>query len=343
MSQDCPLKTILTIVAFAANAGVSPPDLLRAAGLDPSLLSGPDIYLLRSQEMRVWDEAVRLTGDRDFGVHLAEWVALAPEDHFDVMAFAVRSCPTLGEHYRLAGRYVRLIHEGVYLTLEEDETTARLVHGHTPEQIGPRHPMEGLLALALLFGRRCVGEHFVPLSVHFTHSRPDSVAELSRVFGAPVHHGSARNELVLPREVLFRPQKHAEERLLAMLDRHLGGLLAALPETHRFRDRVSRCVADELPGGEPQVATIAAKMRMSARSLQRRLKVEETTFAEVLHELRRDLSMRYLRDPRISIPEVAFLLGFLDVTAFHRAFKRWTGSTPAEHRRSARRGDSLRG
>lgn len=334
MSQDCPLKTILTLVGFAANAGVSPPDLLRAAGLDPALLHGPDVYLSRSQEIRVWDEAVRLTGDRDFGVHLAEWVARAPEDHFDVMTFAVRSCPTLGDHYRLAGRYIRLIHEGVYLTLEEDETTARLLHGHTPEEIGPRHPMEGLLALALLFGRRCVGEDFAPLAVHFTHPRPDSITELERVFGAPVHHNRARNELVLMRETVARPQRHAEERLLAMLDRHLGGLLAELPESRRFCDRVRRCMADELPEGEPAVAVIAAKMRMSPRSLQRRLQAEDTSFAEVLNDLRRDLSTRYLRDPRISIHEVAFLLGFLDVTAFHRAFKRWTGSTPAEHRRS---------
>jgi AraC-like DNA-binding protein len=71
---------------------------------------------------------------------------------------------------------------------------------------------------------------------------------------------------------------------------------------------------------------------MSARSLQRRLQSEGTSFAEVLSDLRRDRALHYLKDPRISIAEVAFLLGFGDVTAFHRAFKRWTGSTPARHR-----------
>ncbi len=332
MSQDCPVKTILAVVGYAANAGVPPPELLRAAGLDPALLADPDAYLLPSQEIRVWAEAVRLTGDQDFGLHLAEWAARSSEHLFDVLTFAVRSCPTLGEHYRLAGRYIRLIHEGTYLSLEEEGDVARLVHGHSPEQIGPRHPVEGMLALALLLGRGEVGAEFVPESVCFAHARPDRVSEQERVFGAPVHYGCPRNELVLARALLERPQRRAELRLLAILDRQLGNLLSGLPESRRFRDVVKRCMMDELPEREPVVAVVAKKLHMSARSLQRRLQGEGTSFAEVLSDLRRDLALRYLQDQRISIAEVAFLLGFLDATAFHRAFKRWTGTTPAKYR-----------
>lgn len=288
--------------------------------------------------MRVWDEAVRMTGDHDFGVHLAEWLAGSPEDHFDVLAFAMRSSPTLGEHYRLAGRYIRLIHEGVYVSLEQDGDVARVVHGHAPEQMGPRHPVEGMLALLYLMGRRSLGEDFTPQVVRFAHPRPKQVREQERVFRAPVEYACPRNELVLAGELLARPQRQAEPRLLAMLDRQLGGLLSALPESHRFRDEVERCLMNELPEGEPVVAAVAARLHMSARSLQRRLQREDTSFAEVLAELRRDLALRYLADRRITIHEVGFLLGFADVSAFHRAFKRWTDSTPAEYRRSVARG-----
>ena len=96
-------------------------------------------------------------------------------------------------------------------------------------------------------------------------------------------------------------------------------------------------MVEELPDREPTVAAIAARLHMSARSLQRRLQDEDTRFTEVLSDLRRELALRYLQDRRISIGEVGFLLGFLDVTAFHRAFKRWTGRTPAEHRQEATR------
>jgi AraC-like DNA-binding protein len=338
MSQDCPIKTILPIVGFAANAGVPPPDLLHAARLTLAVLADPDAYLPRSQEMRLWDEAVRLTGDQDFGLHLAEWAARSPPDHFDVLAFAVRSSPTLGEHYRLAGRYIRLIHEGIYLLLEEAGDTARLVHGHSPAQIGPRHPVEAMLTLTLLHGRQAIGEEFAPLEVCFAHARPDRVSEQERVFRAPVHYNCPHNALVLPRALLERPQRHAEPRLLAILDRQLGGLLSGLPERHRFRDMVERSMIEELPEREPVMAVIAAKLHMSVRSLQRRLQSESTSFAEVLSDLRRDRALRYLQDPRISIGEVAFLLGFRDVTAFHRAFRRWTGNTPTEYRRSATSG-----
>jgi AraC-like DNA-binding protein len=344
MSQDCPIKTILAIVGFAANAGVPPPDLLRATGLDPAELADPDDYLLQAQEMRLWDEAVRLTGDQDFGLHLAEWVARFPLDHFDVLAFAVRSSPTLGEHFRLAGRYIRLVHEGIHLSLEleDDGDVARLVHGHTPEQIGPRQPVEGLLALTILHARLAIGDDLAPREVCFAHARPDRVSEQERVFRAPVHYGCARNELVLDRALLDRPQRHAEQRLLALLDHQLGALLSGLPESRRFRDVVTRSMMDELPEREPLVATIAGKLRMSARSLQRRLQGEGTSFAEVLSDLRRDRALHYLQDRRIAIGEVAFLLGFLDVTAFHRAFKRWTAKTPAEYRRSITGGDEGR-
>lgn len=306
------------------------------------LLADPDGYVLHAQEIRLWDEVVRLTGDADFGVHLAEWVVRFPEDHFDVLAFAVRSSPTLGEHYRLAGRYIRLIHEGVYLSLEEEGEVARLVHGHIPEQIGPRHPVEGMLALMLLMGRRTTGEDLVPQEVRFSHARPERVSELERIFGAPVCHGCPRNELVLARELLERPQRHAELGLLAMLNRQLDRMLAELPERRSFEETVKRCMMDELPEREPVVATVAARLHMSPRSLQRRLQREGTSFAAVLGELRRDLALRYLGDRRLSIREVSFLLGFVDVTAFHRAFKRWTESTPAEYRRTATRDRGMR-
>ena len=310
--------------------------LLAAAKLNPMLFAGSDTDLLHSHELRLWDEAARLTGDRDFGLHLAEWIALCTEELFDVLAFAVRSCATLGDHYRLAGRYLRLVHQGIYLRLEEEQDVARLVHGHYDEpSTPPRHPVEGMLALALLQGRRAIGEEFAPQAVCFTHARPEQVNEQERIFRAPVHYGCPRNELVLDRALLVRPQLHAEPRLLAMLDRQLTGLLSELPENRSFQDVVRRCMMDELPEREPAVAAIATKLHMSPRTLQRRLQSEDTSFATVLSELRRNLALRYLRDDRIAIGEVGFLLGFLDVAAFQRAFKRWTGSTPAQYRRSA--------
>lgn len=340
MSRVPARRVIVAIAGFAARAGVPPPVLLQAARLDPKLLTGPDSYLLHVQEMRLWDEAARLTGDHDLGLHMAEWVALCPEDHFDVLAFAARSCATLGDHYRRVARYIRLAHGGVQLSLEEDADVVRLVHSHHQQPSAPRHPVECMMALALLQGRTAIGEELRPQYVCFAHARPEQTQESARIFAAPVHYGCPRNELVLDRALIERPQHQAEPRLLAMLLRQLEGDLAERPENHSFRDEVMRCMMDELPDREPAMAAIAAKLHMSPRSLHRRLKIEDTSFAEVFSALRRDLALRYLQDPRISIGEAGFLLGFSDVSAFHRAFKRWTGNTPAAYQNAARTGRS---
>lgn len=329
-------KPILAVVGFAASKGVPPLDLLSAAGLDPALLCGPDVDIAHATELRLWDEAARLSGNQHFGLHLAEWAVERTEELFDVLAFAARSCATLGDQYRRVGRYIRLIHGGVYLSLEEEADVARLVHGHIHEPSEPpRHPVEGQLALAILQGRRSVGEDLAPREVRFTHAAPAQVSEHARIFAAPVRFGCSRNELVLDRHLLDRPQRHAEPRLLAMLERQLDGLMTGIPDGDDFLDRVRACVMEALPDGEPEVAAIAEKLHVSPRSLQRRLRSEGTSFAEILSELRRGLALRYLEDRRIAIGEVGFLLGFAEVSAFYRAFKRWTGITPANYQRSA--------
>lgn len=334
MNRDCPARTALAVIGFASSAGAPPAALLAAAGLDAMVLADPDAYISHAQELQLWDEAVRLTGDPDFGVHLAEWLMRFPPSHFDVLAFAIRSCATLGEHIRLISRYFRLIHEGVYLNLEEDAHMARVVHGHIPEQVGPRQPVETALAMVLLHARQAVGDELTPRAVCFSHGRPESVSEQARIFRAPLHYGSPRNALVFDRAVLDLPQAHAERRLLAVLDRQLDALVAQLPESHGFVQLVARHMMDELPEQEPTMASVAGRLRMSTRTLQRRLRREGTTFTRLLSDVRRDHALAYMKDARFSISEVAFSLGFLDVTSFHRAFKRWTGDTPAAFRRS---------
>jgi len=315
---------------------VAPDVLLRSTGLDLASVGNPDASVPHGQKLRLWDEAARLSGDPDFGLHMAEWVSQSPEDHFDLLAYAVRSCATLGEHYKRMGRYVRLIHEGMFLSLEVEQDAARLMHGLVDNTIPPRHPMECMLALAVLQGRRAVGEDFAPREVRFAHAAPAQVSEQERLFRAPVRYGCPRSELVLDHAHLSQPQRYAEPRLLEVLDRQLEELLSRLPQARSFPGRVRSHMANHLLDGEPTVSAVAAKLQMSSRSLQRRLKDEGTSFAMLLADLRRELALCHLQDPQNTISEVAFLLGFTEVSAFHRAFKRWTGSTPAEYQRTAR-------
>ncbi|HVV88176.1 MAG TPA: AraC family transcriptional regulator [Kofleriaceae bacterium] len=327
---------IRCVVGFAAHSGVPAAELLRAAELDPALLTDLDADLFHADELGLWAHAARLTGDRDFGLHLAEWLLGFPPEQFDVLAFAARSSDTLRDNYRRVARYLTVIHDGIYLSLEEEGDVARLVHGHRVEPaVPPRHPIEGQLALALLQGRRAIGESFAPRVVRFVHPRPADQREHQRIFRAPVEHGAPRNVVVFDRALLDRRQHHADRKLAAMVDRQLEALLAKVPDHQRVVPAVRSAMVDALPHGEPAIAAIARKLHMSPRSLQRRLRDEGTSFAASLSAVRHELALRYLHDRRIAIAEVGFLLGFVDVSSFYRAFRRWTGLTPAEHRRVA--------
>ena len=94
---------------------------------------------------------------------------------------------------------------------------------------------------------------------------------------------------------------------------------------------------DDGDDGEVQASRVATRLKMSTRTLHRGLAAEDTSFGEILSALRQERAARHLAEDRVSIAEVAFLLGFSELTSFHRAFKRWTGRTPAEFRREHRR------
>jgi AraC-like DNA-binding protein len=122
-----------------------------------------------------------------------------------------------------------------------------------------------------------------------------------------------------------------------VLDRHARDLLARLPDTSRTTSAVRQAVLDGLRQGDVLIDTIARRLAMSARTLQRRLGDEGTTFDALLDATRKELAFSYLAGDSLASSEVAFALGFSDSTAFHRAFKRWTGTTPGAWRQSRRR------
>lgn len=292
------------------------------------------VKLAHAQELRLWEEAARLTSDPDFGLHFAEWLAPRTVDVFDALAFAVRSCATLGDQLRLVTQYSSLVHNEIVLTLEFEADHVLLVHTHRRAPLQPaRHPVEACLTLAVLIAREETGDDFSPVGVRFRHPRPSSEEEHGRLFRAPIHFGTPVDALVLEYTHLARPQRRSEPQLLALLDKQLAGLHGGHGAPTPLGHRVRREFVAHLPKGEPSVGTVAARLRMSPRTLQRQLQAEGTSFAAVLSELRRELAAKYLRDPNIAIAEIAFLLGFQDSSAFYRAFRRWEGTTPLAFRR----------
>ena len=172
------------------------------------------------------------------------------------------------------------------------------------------------------------------LEVHFRHTGPADVSEHERLFGIRPHFGTENNGLRIASSQLDRRSVHANEEIArahqAFADEYLSSLDAAAT-TRRLRELLVSVVEK----GPLDLQDAARQLHISSRTLQRRLADEDTSYREVVDELRRDIAFDQLRRTDAPIQEVAYLTGFSALSPFYRAFRRWTGGTPAEYRAAA--------
>jgi AraC-like DNA-binding protein len=311
--------------------GIDIGSVLTAVGTQPGALDDPDGRIPHDLALSLWGEAVRRSGDDGFGMHAAEQIRPGA---FDVLDYAVRSSATLGEGLQRLIRYHRILHDAAAVRLRLEADRAHLTHelpGDYPAL--PRHVAEFIVGAWIVVARQATGVDVAPLEVSFRHAAPADISEHRRLFRATVRFHAAVNGLVLPSALLDRPLVKADAGLCAVLERHVRELVEKIPRVESLGDRVRQLVAQDLSTGVRGAEQVAERLHMSSRSLQRLLRADGTSYTELVDALRHELAARYLGEARLAIAEVAFLLGFSEASAFHRAFRRWTGTTPAAYRR----------
>lgn len=207
--------------------------------------------------------------------------------------------------------------------------------------VGYRAAMESALAEVLHAARGLAQKSFPAERVELAHTNARvPLARHREFFGVSPECGRDEYALVLSRSVVEQPLALADAGLSRFLLRHLEQLAgSAVPEA-TFEERVIDAIGRELPSGMPKSARIALRIGTSQRSLQRQLAAAGKTFQELVAATRRTLALRLLKESKHSLAEISFLLGFSEPSAFHRAFKRWTGRTPAEVRAEESGGES---
>lgn len=175
------------------------------------------------------------------------------------------------------------------------------------------------------------GARVRPLRVRLKHAAPRDTARHREWFGPRLEFSASEDELVLARADLDRTALAPDPTLSRIVQAHADAALARLPDRGDLRARVRALILELLAEGTPTIETLTARLGFSRRTLQRHLEGLGTTFAKELDGARHALALGYLAD-RVSVQDTAFLLGFSDVSAFHRAFQRWTGQTPQKWR-----------
>jgi AraC-like DNA-binding protein len=318
------------VVAAVGAAGPGQDALWAATGLTAQLVADDDARISAAQHAAVWAEALRLTGDRLLPLRVAD--AAAP-GAFGLAEHVCRAAPTLGEALRQWVRYLNLLDDTVAVSLEVEEDRAiLLVEGEGEAPAPAAHELRW--ALTARYARELAAVPFRPLAVELAHPGPEDDAPFRAWFEAPVAFGAEATRLALPRDALAARLPPADPAPLAVLLRAADELARQASGDRPVTQQVKRALPAALRGDDAQVEGVAKQLGLAVRSLQRRLKDEGTSFQAVREEVRRALAQRYL-EGGLAAAQIAFLLGFSEPGAFLRAFKRWTGASPAERRAPA--------
>ena len=349
MTEDASWQGLPTAMGFAAkNAidalrrrNVATAPVLRAAGISERDLAESDPLHHRisaAGQSRLLDCAAEAIEDAAFGLHLAEQ---ADPRNAGIIFYAMSAAENLGEALALLDRYSRIANEAVRmkLTATPDGLVVEIGFVGLPRPLG-RQGAEFLMAVIVRALRELAGRNIRPIRVAFAHARNADLREFARFFGCPVEFGRAVDEgvasdlLEFSNAAVAAPLLTADPKLLKALEPFCD---MAAKERRTASDTLRAAVEKEaeklLPHGKAQKQTVAKALGMSARTFSRRLAVEGTTYEEVVDQLRRSLALQYLKEPGMSLSEIAWLLGYEGSTSFNHAFKRWTGRSPSMARK----------
>jgi len=319
--------------AKAKEAGVDLDPLLKNAGLTLREIEDPDVRLRVRDQIRFLNLAASALEDDFLGFHLAQQPDLR---EIGLLYYVAASSEMMSEALRRAARYSSIVNEGVSLKyLDGGDVGVKFDYVGVSRHLD-RHQIEFFTTLLVRVCRQLTGLRLVPTRVSFTHHRDGNYPEFVEFFGGNGEFGAPVDEVVFAPTIRQMPVLGADPYLSKLLIAHCEEALSRGP-TNRgsFRSSVENAIVPLLPHGAARAGEIARRLGVSQRTFARRLSLEGLTFSDILEGLRSDLAKRYLNDEDLSISQIAWLLGYREVSALTHAFKRWTGKTPREARSRA--------
>jgi AraC-like DNA-binding protein len=320
----------LAMVCTAEARGIDTTPVLARAGLSRALLEDPDTRIPAPTVIQVWDTLRELTADA--ALQLAAPTSL-PFGAYRVIDYLVGASATVGDGFRSFARFFQLITEAATLEIEceDDEYRLRL---STPGGGGvPPVYVDYVFAALISRVRMRICPDLRIKRVELQRPAPENVTRYAEVFGTQIVFGASHDRLSFTDEQWNVPTESPDAALAHLLEEHARILSQRTPRsTVGLSTEVEQAIG-AAPSGAGSAEHVARALNVSVRTLQRKLVASGTTFRQISDDVRGRLAVGYLADARVSIAEVAFLLGFSDQSSFNRAFRRWTGESPGRWRR----------
>ncbi len=329
MTADYELTNIaripLLILEYAERTGIDRDELLRQASLTSANLADPDTRMPMATVLKLWRAIMKWEEGTAIGVRIG---STCRARRLGLVGYAMYYSRDLLEAFQRMSRYVRIISEAVQFDVAKDgEQTTMSFNAH-PSLVALRHPVEAQITAVLTIGREITQSDLVPLAIHLPFPYPGDSNEYREMLRCPVHFSRPNAAMIFATSQVSLPIKASDPTLSGYLEQLADSTLKSLGSPNEdFVDKVRRLLWSQLPGGRPDLWRTASKLGISARTLQRRLRENRTSYSALLEELRRELSGYLLADRKLAVSDVAFLLGYSEPSAFQRAFRRWRGAT----------------
>jgi AraC-like DNA-binding protein len=312
--------------------GCDPEPLFAEIGIDHNVSFDPNARIMTTKVQALWKLSVEATGDAGFGLTAVEQFQPAA---LHGLGFAWMASNNLRDALGRLARFSRFITPFLKTYLDERGNTVDMV------MLGPEKWPDFVYAAGDwgmgIFLRMCqitAGEHIVPVRVVLQRPIPPCSDRFNAFFAAPIEYGAPDNRLCFDPHLVNQPLMSSNPELARINDQTVIDYLARFDRSH-ITMKVRAHIIEQLPSGSPHQTSIADELHVSLRSLQRKLKDEGNTFKSLLEDTRRELAMQYIWEKHRSVGEIAYLLGFSEPGNFSRAFRRWTGCSPAEFRETA--------
>lgn len=330
------LTSAALLIAKALDArGLNSRALFFKAGLNPAKLRDASARYPYAGMARLWQLAVEATGDPNFGLEVARYWHPTT---LHALGYAWLASSTLRVALERLVRYFHMLTSVARLSIDEQGVLRFDSSAPEPELRPAFADTDAGVALILRMCRVSAGENFRPRKVMLMRPTPSNVKPYLETFGAPVEFSAACDTICFDPASLAVVLPTANAELARVNDQVIQRYLARFDDDD-ITNRARLKLTELMPSGGITREKLAQSIYLSSKTLQRRLNKQGTTFQKLLDDTRCELALYYMRDPKMSVRAVSYLLGFNEPGNFARAFRRWADYSPSEYRRLSTRAE----
>lgn len=334
---DVSITAVRVIAETLISEGFDPVALLEQYRITDAMLDSIHVRISLSRYMRLGKDAIEMTDKPWLGVLMA---MNSQFSHIGIGSWAAITAPTLSDVLAINTRYgalsARNVRGGLFFETNAEGcpvcTTASVAPYNLYNIFGVEYALGSIYRLAQLATK----DKLLLQRVDLEYGEPSYSEQIEALFNCPVYYNSDVCGLTFLAQASPLPSRYFNPAMHQYSTELADKELAALTAVKRFSDQVTETAIPLLPGKAPSMEDIAQKLGMASWTLRRKLKLEGTSFHELVDNARKDLALAYIEDSFHSISEISYLLGFSTAANFHRAFKRWTGQNPGSYRTSKR-------